>query len=77
MNLKYVCLGCLFMLTTTACKSGGRSVGGHESTTSRPTAFDNDDALLDYTEQVHPNDWWHGPDPIGGRARARIHTEGV
>lgn len=77
MNLKYVCLGCLFMLTTTACKSGGRSVGGHESTTSRPTAFDNDDALLDYIEQVHLNYMWDGAEPISGLARERIHIDGV
>ncbi len=77
MNLKYVCLGCLFMLTTTACKSGGRSVGSHESTTSRPTAFDNDDALLDYIALVHLNSLGDGAEPISGRARDRSHPDGV
>ena len=46
-------------------------------TDARPTAFDDDDAFLDYIQRVHFNYMWEGAEPTSGLARERIHLDGI
>ena len=71
------CALCL-ALTTAGCKSTAKATADEPQTTEseRPASFANDDAMLDYIQQVHFNYMWDGAEPTSGLARERIHLDG-
>ena len=72
-------LALIILVALTACKSETKASGEEPQPAtgeSRPASFDNDDALLDYIEQVHFNYMWDGAEPNSGLARERIHLDG-
>ena len=72
-----ICLS-IALIVLGACKSENKATGEEPSSTTeqRPATFANDDAMLDYIEQVHFNYMWDGAEPTSGMARERIHLDG-
>lgn len=42
-----------------------------------PQTFDNDEAFLDFIQQIHLNYMWDGAGDVSGLARERIHMDGI
>jgi hypothetical protein len=65
-------------MTFVSCKADETSsnvVTPVPDTSSRPTSFADDDALLDYIEKTHLNYMWDGADKTSGLAYERIHLD--
>ncbi|WP_036877806.1 glucoamylase family protein [Xylanibacter oryzae] len=68
----------LLAMAFISCKAGETNESAVQptpETTSRPSSFSSDDAMLDYIEKVHLNYMWDGADPTSGLAYERIHLD--